>query len=159
MRVLFRRTNGFVVTSKHAIGGRHMRSVVPPLVAIFVLAGSIAYGLAAAPSDSSLTNATFASIWIAVLVAGTWSAVFVGRKPARHGPRQQTVPVRAPATTGDVALKDFATTVSSAAFLGAALPSAAVPIPRSVAISGTIPDRRPGPVNNGWTTQPARCHV
>jgi len=123
VRVLFRRTNGFVVTSKHAVGGRHMRSVVPPLVAICVLAGSITYGLAVAPSDSSLTNATFASIWIAVLVAGTWSAVFVGRKPALHGPRQPAPLVRSPARPGDVALEDFATTVSSAAVLEAALPS------------------------------------
>jgi cellulose synthase (UDP-forming) len=129
LRVLFRRSQGFVVTSKHAIGGRHWRSVVPPLVAISVLAGSAIYGLAVAPSDSSLTNATFAAIWIAVLLAGTWSAVFVNHRPAGHGPRPPTAPVRTAAWSGDVALEEFATTVSLAALLGPALPSSLVDAP------------------------------
>lgn len=133
VRVLFRRSNGFVVTSKRAIGGRHLRSVVPALAAICVLAGSIVYGLLVAPSDSSLTNATFASIWIAVLVAGTWSALFVGRKQARHGPRPPSPSVRGLARPSDVPLKDFVTTVSSAASLGAGPAAERVhprPVPR-----------------------------
>ena len=83
-KVALRRPGGFVVTPKAGACKRQPRAVAPALVAITVLAGSVAYGVVSDPSPALLSNVAFAFAHIGVLAAGAWPALRRGRQ-ARTG--------------------------------------------------------------------------
>ncbi len=112
-QAVLRRRGGFVVTPKLAVGGRHWGSVLPALVAMVVLSVTVVVGLATNPSASSLTNAAFASIWLALLLSGTWSALVVNQPSPVDAVRGSWPPGEL-ALPGEVALDEFLVNVSSA---------------------------------------------
>lgn len=87
VRVLRRRPGRFVVTPKRGSSGLQLRAVWPSLVAIGLLLGAIAVGLAGDLGAGTLNNATFAAVHIVVLGTGVrpalrWSADSAGEDAA-----------------------------------------------------------------------------
>lgn len=83
---LLRRRGSFKVTPKVGVEGSQPRTVLPALVAIAVLIGVAAYGLARQRDAATINNAAFALFHVIVLMTGAWAAL---RPPA---------PLRSPAS-------------------------------------------------------------
>jgi cellulose synthase (UDP-forming) len=75
LKVALRRPGRFAVTPKEAVNNRQLRAVAPALIAIAVLTGSSAYGMASASGPAMLNNVAFALVHISVLAAGVWPAL------------------------------------------------------------------------------------
>ena len=71
---LLRRPARFVVTPKQGAEVRQPRAVAPALVAVAVLVGVAAYGLAKDQGPATLNNVAFAALHTCVLLAGAWGA-------------------------------------------------------------------------------------
>jgi cellulose synthase (UDP-forming) len=95
-RAVLRLGGGFVVTPKEGDTRRQPRAVAPTLVAVAVLLGVAAYGLARDRSPSTLNNLAFAVLHMSVLMSGAWAALT--RSPAPpdglplEEPERQTQP-------------------------------------------------------------------
>jgi cellulose synthase/poly-beta-1,6-N-acetylglucosamine synthase-like glycosyltransferase len=88
---LLGRRGGFVVTPKEGVEGRQPRAVAPALAAIAVLLAVAAYGLLRDRDPATLNNVAFASLHIAVLLAGVVPAL--RRRPLPlAAPRPYPVP-------------------------------------------------------------------
>lgn len=89
-----RRRGSFRVTPKEASGQRQLRAVAVPLAAVAVLVAVSAYGLASARDAATFNNVAFATLHVAVLLAGVRPALRGARRGARrssqvHGPLAQ----------------------------------------------------------------------
>ena len=79
------------MTPKEGVEGRQPRAVAPALAAIAVLLAVAGYGLLRDRDPATLNNVAFASLHIAVLVAGVMPAL--RRRPlAMVAPRPHPVP-------------------------------------------------------------------
>jgi cellulose synthase (UDP-forming) len=83
VRALLRRPARFVVTPKEGSAKRQPRAVIPALGMITVLCGAGLWGLLDDASPSTLNNVAFASLHVAVLVAGARMAL------TRRGPERR----------------------------------------------------------------------
>jgi cellulose synthase (UDP-forming) len=68
--VLLRRRGRFVVTPKSGTGERQPLAVWPTLLAILVLAGAAAYGLAHSRGPAMFNNVAFAAVHLSILLTG-----------------------------------------------------------------------------------------
>jgi cellulose synthase (UDP-forming) len=84
------RRGGFVVTPKEGASGRQPGAVAPALAAITGLVAVAAYGLLRDRDPATLNNVAFATLHIAVLLAGVWPAL-------RREPLPAPAPVPVPA--------------------------------------------------------------
>jgi cellulose synthase (UDP-forming) len=75
IRALLSRPARFVVTPKRGAAQRQPRAVAPALVAIALLIGVCAYGLAMSRSPGTLNNIAFALLHVTVLGCGAWGAL------------------------------------------------------------------------------------
>lgn len=91
VKVALRRPGGFVVTPKAGVDERQPRAAAPTLVAIAVLTGSTAYGVASDPSPALLSNVAFAFAHISVLAAGVWPALQRERQARTGLPAEGTL--------------------------------------------------------------------
>jgi cellulose synthase (UDP-forming) len=87
---LLGRRGGFVVTPKEGAAGRQPRPVAPALAAIAVLSAVAAYGLLRDRDPATLNNVAFATLHVAVLLAGVSPAL-------RREPLPATAPRPVPA--------------------------------------------------------------
>jgi cellulose synthase (UDP-forming) len=83
---LLRRRGRFVVTPKRGALQRQPRAVLPGLMAITVLVGVAAYGIAGDRSPSTLNNAAFAGLHATVLAFGVRYALTRRRDRAAEAP-------------------------------------------------------------------------
>jgi cellulose synthase (UDP-forming) len=90
---LLGRRGGFVVTPKEGAVGRQPRAVAPALAAIVALSAVAAYGLLRDRDPATLNNVAFATLHIAVLLAGVWPAL--RREPLAAAPAPRPAPVPA----------------------------------------------------------------
>ena len=91
-RAALRRAAKFVVTPKRGAAERQPRAVAPTLVAIGVLLGVSAFGLAGDRSPATLNNVAFAMLHVTVLVSGAWYALTVRRGRPREDERGEAEP-------------------------------------------------------------------
>jgi cellulose synthase (UDP-forming) len=93
-RCLTRRRSRFLVTPKQGSDHRQVRAALPALVLIAVLAVAVIYELAVHRGPAALTTVAFATVWIVVLLSGSWDAL-VGpraRRQASDGPEASPAP-------------------------------------------------------------------
>jgi cellulose synthase (UDP-forming) len=79
----FGRKGSFKVTPKQGAGARQPGAVVVPLVAVGVLFGVSAYGLARSRDAATFNNAAFALFHMSVLLTGAWPALRPPRERRR----------------------------------------------------------------------------
>jgi cellulose synthase (UDP-forming) len=75
LKALLRRPGRFVVTPKRGRAGRHIRAVLPALIAICVLGASAWVGLLRDRSPATLNNVAFAALHMCVLLSGAGPAL------------------------------------------------------------------------------------
>ncbi|MEA2312988.1 MAG: hypothetical protein QOE28_2956 [Solirubrobacteraceae bacterium] len=80
LRVLLRRPGRFVVTPKEGARERQPRAVAPALAAAAALGAVAVYGMLRDRDPSTMNNVAFATLHVAVLLAGAWPAL--RREPA-----------------------------------------------------------------------------
>ncbi len=89
IQVLRRQPGRFVVTPKRGAGGVQLRAVWPSVVALGVLLAAITYGLVSDRSPSTLNNAAFAAVHVAVLATGIRPAFRRSDVVAGQGAREE----------------------------------------------------------------------
>jgi cellulose synthase (UDP-forming) len=75
IKALLRRPGRFVVTPKRGRAGRHVKAVLPALIAISVLLLSACVGLIRDRSPATLNNVAFAALHVCVLLSGAGPAL------------------------------------------------------------------------------------
>ena len=75
IKVLLRRPGRFVVTPKRGRAGRHVKAVLPALIAIGVITVSACIGLLRDRSPATLNNVAFAALHVCVLLSGAGPAL------------------------------------------------------------------------------------
>lgn len=82
IKTVLGRPGRFVVTPKHGTSGHQPRAVLPAMIAVGVLLGVGAWGLAASRSPATLNNVAFAALHVTVLAAGARHAIGRAPRPA-----------------------------------------------------------------------------